>query len=395
MAASPTPEQPKLADSELISTESVPAHTELTLTDAPATAADSAPPAATAGSPPPVTSSSPAPAPAAETTTTTESAPAPAAPPRERELVADPRLNTLRAMFPDFDDSLLQSVLDSVQGNTDRAIDALLGMSDPDYQGEPGAQQTQQRPQTQEELDEQLARTLMLQDQQDHDNAARQHAWQAQQQQQQQQGRPEPRRQGSSGGPERDTMQEFSEQFNKFAESGRKTLGTFFNKVKAKIQELDQPQGGQSSGNATHGGVGGDTYPYESQYNPYPDTSHQQRNDNSNNPNPHQQMPAYYDPNAAAGDGDRFGSGPHSPTGYDATPAPGAGGPGTPAPPSTQSGAPQIDGGKLGMLPKRPVSLLATSPQPSSAHTGAPPSSDDDDALEYAENPFEEDKTRK
>lgn len=31
----------------------------------------------------------------------------PAAPPREREMVADSRLGVLRAMFPDFDDSLL------------------------------------------------------------------------------------------------------------------------------------------------------------------------------------------------------------------------------------------------------------------------------------------------
>lgn len=44
--------------------------------------------------------------------------------------------------------------------------------------------------------------------------------------------------------------------------------------------------------------------------------------------------------------------------------------------------------GKLGMLPKRPVSLLRTNSPPTG---GAPPSSDDDE-LEYAENPFEEGK---
>ncbi|KAJ6573567.1 hypothetical protein DFH09DRAFT_1079122 [Mycena vulgaris] len=145
-----------------------------------------------------------------------------AAPPRERELVADARLRVLRGMFPDFDDSLLQSVLDSVQSNTDRAIDALLRMSDPHYQGEPVPQQA--RLQTQEELDEQLARTLMFEDER-------------------QQQRPEVRRQGSTGAPERDTMQEFQEQFNKFAESGKRTVGTLFSKVKAKIQEFDQPVG--------------------------------------------------------------------------------------------------------------------------------------------------------
>jgi hypothetical protein len=64
--------------------------------------------------------------------------------------------------------------------------------------------------QTQEELDEQLARTLMLEDQR------QEHAWRAQQAP----ARPEPRRRGSEpGAPEKDTMQEFQEQFNKFAES--------------------------------------------------------------------------------------------------------------------------------------------------------------------------------
>ena len=52
----------------------------------------------------------------------------------------------------------------------------------------------------------------------------------------------------------------------------------------------------------------------------------------------------------------------------------------TPQPPSTNSGAPPIDASKLGMLPKRPVSLLNTEPTPKR----------DDDELEYAENPFEE-----
>jgi hypothetical protein len=59
---------------------------------------------------------------------------------------------------------------------------------------------------------------------------------------------------------------------------------------------------------------------------------------------------------------------------------------GTPPPPSTISGSPPIDPGKLGMLPKRAVSLLRTPSNP------APKPDDDDDELEYAENPFEEHK---
>jgi hypothetical protein len=40
-----------------------------------------------------------------------------------------------------------QSVLDSVNGNSDRAIDALLGMSDPDFQSDQPQQPQQQVPQ--------------------------------------------------------------------------------------------------------------------------------------------------------------------------------------------------------------------------------------------------------
>ncbi|KAJ7813497.1 hypothetical protein B0H14DRAFT_2853225 [Mycena olivaceomarginata] len=288
----------------------------------------------------------------------------PAAPPRERELVQDARLGVLRGMFPDFDDSLLQSVLDSVQGDTDQAINALLSMSDPDYHADPTPPQA--RPQTQEELDEQLARTLMLEDERSH------HAWRAQQQQEPQQRRPEPRRQGSSGAPEKDTMQEFQEQFNKFAETGKKTLGTLFSKVKAKIQEFDQPVAPSQSSSSE------DTYAYDAHQSARYD-AHQQAQSRAQ---AQAQTPAYYDPNATAGDSASNSPPASVSAGYDV---------GAPAPPSTNSGRPQIDGGKLGMLPKRPVSLLGTNPPPAAtgAGGGAPPSSDDDD-LEYAENPFEE-----
>lgn len=49
------------------------------------------------------------------------------------ETPLDPKVAALLAMFPDFDTSLLQSVLGSVAGDQDRAVDVLLGMSDPSY----------------------------------------------------------------------------------------------------------------------------------------------------------------------------------------------------------------------------------------------------------------------
>jgi len=61
-----------------------------------------------------------------------------------------------------------------------------------------------------------------------------------------------------------------------------------------------------------------------------------------------------------------------------------------------------IEAGKLGLLPKRPVSLLrdpsatgSNSPPSASFHpqpTRQLPDDDDDDILEYTENPFEETK---
>jgi CUE domain len=49
------------------------------------------------------------------------------------EAPEDPKVAALLSMFPDFDTSLLQSVLESVAGDQDRAVDVLLGMSDPSY----------------------------------------------------------------------------------------------------------------------------------------------------------------------------------------------------------------------------------------------------------------------
>lgn len=57
----------------------------------------------------------------------------------------------------------------------------------------------------------------------------------------------------------------------------------------------------------------------------------------------------------------------------------------TPRPPTTQSGSP-LNAAKFGLLPKRPVSLL----RPDSATQRPHDEDDDDDELDYMENPFEE-----
>ncbi|KAG6808397.1 hypothetical protein H0H87_012989, partial [Tephrocybe sp. NHM501043] len=83
-------------------------------------------PDATRTSPPPPATDATTPPPAS---TTTPTPPAVAQETRPK----DPRIAALHAMFPDYDELILYSVLDSVGGDQDRALDTLLGMSDPEY----------------------------------------------------------------------------------------------------------------------------------------------------------------------------------------------------------------------------------------------------------------------
>jgi hypothetical protein len=334
------------------------------------------------GSPPAATSLLSQNAPAWQASPTTLPEQTPATP-------VSPQLATLRSMFPDFDDGLLQSVLDSVGNDEAQAIDALLGMSDPEYK--PETRPVQHAPMTQTELDEQFARQLMLQDQQRdqaqwqaHHQQPPQHLggqppWSGQQQQQQ------------TPGAQRDTMTEFQDQFNKFAETGKKTIGTFFNKVKAKINELDQPRppnAGQSSQAvpAPQRQQSLNQQPISQQ--PLTTQSRAQRD---NDPPWIQEAEQYGHP--------QHGNGPshdisltnnQSLGGYDVSSASysaptNAFGTSTSTPPplQTNSGSP-IDASKIGLLPKRPVSLIGNS-----APTTQRPT-DSDDELEYAESPFEE-----
>lgn len=352
----------------------------------------------------------------------TQAEDAPSLPQRPLGVDVDPSIASLHAMFPDFDHSLLSSVLQSVNGDQDLAIDTLLGMSDPDYVAQPLPPAEQREP-TQTDLDEQLARRLMLEEEQ-----AAQNQWRPPQQRQ------APQSYQSATPPQRDTMAEFQDGFNKIAETGKKTFSSIVSKVKAKIQEYDQGQGasrqdtqptwGQSS--QPSWGSGQPTQPqYQQSYY---------------DPNP-QHQESYYDTNPPGDSGIR-GSGWQSPprpgggnsnSGTNSIPtlapsatyvppnvtkpivnstsvasnsptyagsltySPPTTGMGTPPPPelgrrsgdiprpsSTGVGTPSgIDATKFGLLPKRPVSLLREQAPPTHVD-------DSDDELEYTENPFEE-----
>lgn len=60
-------------------------------------------------------------------------APTPTPAQEDADVPVNPAVAQLKSMFPDFDDIVLQSVLDSVNGDQDAAVDLLLGMSDPSY----------------------------------------------------------------------------------------------------------------------------------------------------------------------------------------------------------------------------------------------------------------------
>ncbi|KAJ3564425.1 hypothetical protein NP233_g8303 [Leucocoprinus birnbaumii] len=402
---------------------------------------------------------------AGQSTANSDSAsPAPEARPAEavptQNEPADPQVASLKAIFPDYDDAVLQSVLESVNGNQDQAIDLLLGMSDPNFKSEapppaPAPQMVRRSAilavrysdgvyyyattdQTQEELDEQLARRLMLEEQQQMQQWRQQNRpqrrssrMQAQQQAQQQTQQPTS---PSAGG--KDTMTELSEQFSKYAEMGKKNFGSFVSKVKAKIQEFDKPGEGDASGSgsqppwATSGGTS--YYDSNTTSQPPPRTNYQQYH------GPHaaggltnplvptntaiSQPAAFYDPNPSPPPmsplsqsisppvaENRLAQSCISAEGYEVEPIPSSGSdrpasgsavssqPAQPTAGAATASVPQrgpspanpIDGGKLGLLPKRPISLIRDPPQ---AQPSAHRQNSDDDALEYAENPFDEDR---
>jgi len=244
-------------------------------------------------------------------------------------------------------------------------------MSDPEYKEHHVTDQT--------ELDEQLARRLMLEEQEQQQSRRRipRDTYQPRVP------APDHAAQIQGGNAAKPDFQEVTETFNRIAESGKKTFSSLFSKVKAKMQEFDQ------SRNDPNAAPSGGQFPSG--------PSHQDR---------HTMMQqSYYDPNFQTHES----SEPTSHVqGYDITPAQPTRKPlesdnirplgaSAESPRSSSdvrglSSSPQrsnIDPSKLGLLPKRPVSLISASPPPK-----IPPTNQEDD-LEYAENPFEEEERRK
>ncbi|TFK83393.1 hypothetical protein K466DRAFT_627808 [Polyporus arcularius HHB13444] len=302
-------------------------------------------------------------------------------------------------MFPDFDVLVLQSVLESVNNDQDRALDILLGMNDPEYVSTQAPAQVW----SQLDLDEQLARQLMLEDQREQRHASG-NSWprrsedEVPYQARQQHGHPEPNRlapQGTASGTGTD-FQEIQRTMGQIAESGKRTFSSIVSRVKAKINEYDQSRGpgaGQSSGSSTTPQWGSapatqvdrhtaTSQAHRQQYfapgsagQPQPSL---QNNTQVSQPAPLSPPVASPIPTPSARPVSPVASG-LTPTG---SPRPSSD---VPRPPPTVSGNP-VNPVKIGLLPKKPVSLLNTNSPPATRP------SDDDDELEYVENPFEERK---
>ncbi|KDQ15324.1 hypothetical protein BOTBODRAFT_54882 [Botryobasidium botryosum FD-172 SS1] len=190
----------------------------------------------------------------------------------------DPRLAPLIAMFPTFDPTVMEGVLDACGGDQERAIDQLLGMSDPSYVPEalPDSNVNQTA------LDEEFAQRLMLEEQEAHNRTSSrpgepplrtfdtysapyqprtpprrsQDGYQPEPYEDYSHGQNQPAVSGygyspGAGSPagqrtntRAGTMSgggELQEQFNKIAESGKKTFSSLVTKVREKMREFESP----------------------------------------------------------------------------------------------------------------------------------------------------------
>ncbi|KAH9985363.1 hypothetical protein BJV77DRAFT_1071465 [Russula vinacea] len=319
---------------------------------------------------------------------------------------ADPKISQLHAIFPDFDAAILYSVVDSVGGDQERAVDALLAMSDPDHVPAAHHAATQQPSVAEQtQLDEELARRLLLEDEQQY--AQDQNALRQQQQQQmrqfpyaqrtpihhpQQANRGDAAQEELQPPPQRDTMTDVQEQISKFAETSKRTISSFVSKVKAKVQEYDQTRNTPNiSTSSTSTGTGYDAQPPRPHWTDMR-SRHITRQESPPTPGRVQltivSIVSWADLSLASAPPLRpyryphFSDPPLAPLSFDRDSA------STPPVPANSGGPPasNIDPGKIGLLPKRPVSLVNAESQPSHAHD------EEEEELEYVENPFEEGK---
>ncbi|KEP48388.1 CUE domain protein [Rhizoctonia solani 123E] len=376
-------------------------------------------------------------------------------------LASDPAIASLHAMFPDFELLVLQSVLEATGGDKDQAVDSLLAMSDPDYaqsqarnapavpEVAPGAgANAQGRQLTQTELDEEFARRLMLEEEEQANaggwqpaNNQYSHSVPYQQYQRrsgeyqrppatgagggfgeiagglQQQFRSfvggTSARTGAGGSTQGGSGAGYQEQFNKIADTGKKTFNTIFSKVKQKMEEFDNrnppdtqhmnqpPQSGHWSN--WQGPPAPDRQQQVPTYAQSPAPGHYPRPAQSPpatthhgalNSNPYH-IPETMSTNAnseASNLPRTSGRWQYQPEEPETLPNP----PSQTVAPSAEEPRKSVDAARLGLLPKRPVSLMDVNANTRSAQPQPPPQpqpvthahDSDDDSLEYVDRPM-------
>ncbi|KAF8322219.1 hypothetical protein DL93DRAFT_2072093 [Clavulina sp. PMI_390] len=348
------------------------------------------------------------------------------APPSQPETPVDPQIASLAAIFPTFDHELMKDILNQCNGNEEQAIDVLLGMTDPSHV--PSAPVSNQS-QAQTDLDAQLAERLMLEEE---DAAAREyeayssHGRGRQQQQGQRTDVPymprqrAPRRssEGARNDPLQDQFRDFisprqdgdrntsatspgggrgggggintaelQEQFNKFADTGKKTFSNIMGKVRAKLAAIDQP-----ASNSQQPPISAEQQAYapwnQPQSAPVPASA------------PSPPAPQTWSSPAPSSNGGYDIPAPRpmpypSPAGEPAsTPAPTSSlmAPSTSRQSTTPPAAVGVDRSKLGLLPKRPVSM--TSPR-ASAEIPRPSEPEEDEIDDLYDDPASQPKPSK
>ncbi|KAK4687875.1 hypothetical protein P7C73_g2252, partial [Tremellales sp. Uapishka_1] len=417
------------------------------------------------------------PSPPSETAAINDSPAYQQAPPVHVHPPSNPKVTELHLMFPTVEPSVIEIVLESCGGSQDRAIETLLQMTDENFKPDElaGARHEEE---SQVDLDAEFARTLQLQDEQEYrerraqpppqpvaelpyqarvrraparpqqgsyDQRGAQYQQQRDQQQQYQDGQNPP------------GMLLVEEKLERFAEVGKQTFNTLLSKAKAKYTEYQaqqpaasgssaqsskwgafggneewrraepQPQGGSRGGEQNRGGLWGS--PQGSQRSSMRSESFSSESTIDSQPiqaplrqssNRWQPSDSFEDPLPPA----RTLSANISPPRANPVSVPGgrkSPGLGVGSPEKSLSPAGKIDLAKLGILPKKRVDLLSTSPAkqtpaapeedpnpllpsaelprslvakipatpPASSHPHQLGDSDDDD-LEYTRNPFDE-----
>nr|XP_018266878.1 uncharacterized protein I303_00858 [Kwoniella dejecticola CBS 10117]OBR89036.1 hypothetical protein I303_00858 [Kwoniella dejecticola CBS 10117] len=410
------------------------------LASPPGTGSGFAPPS---GPPPP---SAPASGAVSSTLPTTTTAAIETSTPTPLPQHADPKVNELHQMFPTVELSVIELILETSQGSTDRAIEQLLGMTDPEFKSD---ELEGTREDAQVDLDAQFARSLQMADEETY------RAQQAQFHSRVNSGnnppppgggglpyQPRIRRAGAGGqrphpqqphnqdafyegytASDRDInglegrygernegdnppgMLAFEERVEKFAEAGKQTFNSLFSKAKAKYSEFQQQQATNRANQSGSSyvpenlspsgdrytrppGIGGNRGPEQNRnFSNWDDRSPSLRSESISSqstfdapPSSQQTQPlrqsshrwqpsdAYDDPLPPARS--------ISNSRIEVNPSRGSVG-------SPEKQAGKIDPAKLGILPKKRVDLLSTSPSnsttnPLSKHSGNGGTDDDD-----------------